>query len=134
MLITKKSKKMRTNLNKCRVENCLSLPGRNLIFTCNHTINMPRLDGLKFHPGKPESCNHHLKPESIQYTYRKMSTDVFGQKYLEVYLRLHRTHGGDCVWMKPIKIIQKFCFFFLSSLQGNMCACYLNWDYKYRRF
>ena len=22
---------------------------------------MPRLDGLKFHPGKPGSCNHHLR-------------------------------------------------------------------------
>ena len=38
---------MHANLNKYQVENCPALPGRNLIFT------------LKFHPGKPGSCNHH---------------------------------------------------------------------------
>ena len=27
---------------------------------------MPRLDGLKFHRGKPGSCNHHLRAPSKQ--------------------------------------------------------------------
>ena len=47
-----------TNLNKCQVENCLALPGRNLISTCNRGVKSV---GLKFHPGKPGSCNPHLR-------------------------------------------------------------------------
>ena len=28
---------------------------------------MPRLDGLKFHPAKPGSCNHHLRSSKTAF-------------------------------------------------------------------
>ena len=38
MLIKKNPKKMHAKLIKYQVENCPALPGRNLIFTCNHRV------------------------------------------------------------------------------------------------
>ena len=38
MLIKKNPKKIHANLIKCQVENCPTLPGRNLITTCNRRV------------------------------------------------------------------------------------------------
>ena len=38
MVTKENSKKLHTNLNKCQVENCLALPGQNLISTRNGRV------------------------------------------------------------------------------------------------
>ena len=38
MVAKKNSNKLHTNLNKCQVENCPTLPWRNLISTCNSRV------------------------------------------------------------------------------------------------
>ena len=54
---------MYTNLNKYQLEISPALPGWNLISPCNRRVkwNLSRLNGLKFHSGKPRSCNHHVR-------------------------------------------------------------------------
>ena len=51
---------MHVNLIKYQAENYPALSVRNLISTCNRRVKSISLDGLKFHPGKPGSCNRHL--------------------------------------------------------------------------
>ena len=51
---------MHANLIKYQVENCLALPGQNLISTCNRRVKSVSAGWVEIHPGKPGSCNHHL--------------------------------------------------------------------------
>ena len=70
------SKKQHANLNKCWVENCPALPGRNLISTCFGGWDLILMDGVKFHPGTPGSCNPHLR-ETHRLTYKMSNSFVY---------------------------------------------------------
>ena len=65
MVTMKNSKKLHTNLNKCQVGNCPDFPGRNLISRCNRRVTSAPAVGLKFHPGKPGSYNHHPRKVEV---------------------------------------------------------------------
>ena len=65
MLIKKNPRKMHAKLIKNQVGNCSALPGRNLIFTCNHrvkSVSAGRVE-ISFRQAGG-SCNHHLSPIS----------------------------------------------------------------------
>ena len=54
------------NIIKQQVENCHVLPRRNLISTCNRWVKSVSAGRIKFHPGKPGSCNHHLRQHLLK--------------------------------------------------------------------
>ena len=61
MFTKKNSKKLHTNLNKCQVENCPALPGRNLISTCNRRVRSVPAGQGEISSQQTRSCNHHLR-------------------------------------------------------------------------
>ena len=98
-------KKLHTILNKCQVENCPALPGRNLISTCNRRDDLFRLDGVKFHPGKPRSYNHHLNLND----WRTAGSNNIVQKNLTCYLQTNVVHYDTHIStsQKPTKVLQR---------------------------
>ena len=54
--------------------------------------NLSRLDGLKFHPGKPGSCNHHLRGHNSKKQLHIFSFNSFSEaaarslKNIEIHL------------------------------------------------
>ena len=51
---------------------------------------MPRLDALKFHPGKPGSCNHNLSR-----IFHDALELVLSEKVQEIKMRLNRVKASS---------------------------------------
>ena len=113
MLTKKNPKKMHANLIKYQVENCLALLRRNLIFTWIVGWNLSRLDGLKFHPSIPGSCNHQLIRKFSGKTRRLIELNCwFGLWHLIVRLR----HVSIYSFQFEIKNLIYFLLSFIFSI------------------
>ena len=70
------------------METCPALPGWKLISSIIVGWNLSRLDGLKFHPSKTRSYNHHLRAV-LQKTVSKICFSLKEKIYKGVFFKLH---------------------------------------------
>ena len=134
MFTKKNSRKLLTNLNKCQVENCPALPGRNLISTCNRRVRSPsQLDGVKFHPSKPGSCNHHLSIHLMLIIYDflfvvitiRLHRNTWKARWWEKYLSERSLIKHTCPWgdkLIPLRTLNWQAKIFLRIMNKKECV------------